>query len=90
MTAAMREAGIEPGARGSRRRASFGWESLTRSEREITKLVGEGLRNADIARRLFISPRTVQSHLTRVFMKLGVRSRTELLARAARENEFAE
>jgi DNA-binding NarL/FixJ family response regulator len=52
--------------------------SLTAREREIVRHVGMGLRNADIAARLFISERTVKTHLNNIFPKLGVRDRVEL------------
>jgi DNA-binding NarL/FixJ family response regulator len=51
---------------------------LTPREHEIVRHVGLGLRNADIAARLFISERTVKTHLNNIFGKLGVRDRTEL------------
>jgi len=50
---------------------------LTDREREILRLAACGLSNARIAKRLFISLRTVQVHLTHIFNKLGVGSRTE-------------
>ena len=53
-------------------------EPLTRSEHEVAVLAGSGLRNAEIGTRLFITERTVECHLTRIYQKLGVRSRTEL------------
>jgi predicted ATPase/class 3 adenylate cyclase/DNA-binding CsgD family transcriptional regulator len=70
--------------RGARGRPARGWESLTRSELEVIRLVSEGLSNKDIAARLFISPRTVQSHLTHVYTKLAVSSRVQLAQEAAR------
>jgi two-component system NarL family response regulator len=51
---------------------------LTPREHEIVRHVGLGMRNADIAARLFISERTVKTHLNNIFGKLGVRDRTEL------------
>jgi DNA-binding CsgD family transcriptional regulator len=70
--------------RGGRRRASSGWASLTRAELDVVKLVGEGLSNRDAATRLFISPRTVQAHLTHIYTKLGLTSRVQLAQEAAR------
>ena len=53
-------------------------EPLTRAEQEVADLVAAGLRNAEVGTRLFITQRTVECHLTRIYQKLGVRSRTEL------------
>jgi predicted ATPase/class 3 adenylate cyclase/DNA-binding CsgD family transcriptional regulator len=70
--------------RGERKRPSSGWESLTPAEHDVVRLVAEGLTNKDVAVRLFVSPRTVQSHLAHVFAKLGVTTRTQLAQEAAR------
>jgi DNA-binding CsgD family transcriptional regulator len=70
--------------RGERKRPTSGWESLTPTERDVVRLVSEGLANNDIATRLFVSPRTVQTHLTHVYTKLGLSSRVRLVQEAAR------
>jgi DNA-binding CsgD family transcriptional regulator len=70
--------------RGERKRPTSGWGSLTPSERDVVRLVSEGLTNNDIAARLFVSPRTVQTHLTHVYTKLGLTSRVQLVQEAAR------
>ena len=70
--------------RGQRKRPSRGWGSLTPTERDVVRLVSEGLANNDIAARLFVSPRTVQTHLTHVYAKLGLNSRVQLVQEAAR------
>jgi DNA-binding CsgD family transcriptional regulator len=56
-------------------------EALTRREHEVVTLVAEGLTNAEIACRLWISPGTVRKHLENVFAKLGVHTRTAAVAR---------
>jgi predicted ATPase/class 3 adenylate cyclase/DNA-binding CsgD family transcriptional regulator len=72
--------------RGSRQRPDKGWPSLTPAELDIVRLVCEGLGNKDIAARLFVSPRTVQSHLAHVFTKLDLSSRVQLVQEAARHS----
>jgi DNA-binding CsgD family transcriptional regulator len=70
--------------RGERKRPSTGWASLSPAELQVVHLVKDGLTNADIARRLFISPRTAQTHLSHIFAKLGIASRTELATAAVK------
>ena len=72
--------------RGQRKRPTSGWGSLTPTELDVVRLVSEGLANNDIAARLFVSPRTVQTHLTHVYTKLGLSSRVQLVQEAARHN----
>jgi predicted ATPase/class 3 adenylate cyclase/DNA-binding CsgD family transcriptional regulator len=67
-----------------RKRPTSGWDALTPTEHDVVRLVSQGLANKDIATRLFISPRTVQSHLTHVYTKLGLTSRVQLAQEAAR------
>ena len=61
-------------------RASSG-DQLTPTERRVAELVAEGRTNKDVAAALFVTVRTVESNLTRVYSKLGMHSRTELAAR---------
>ncbi len=72
--------------RGERKRASSGWASLTRAELDVVRLVSEGLGNKDVAARLFVSPRTVQAHLTHIYTKLGLTSRVQLAQEAVRRS----
>jgi predicted ATPase/class 3 adenylate cyclase/DNA-binding CsgD family transcriptional regulator len=73
-------------ARGERKRPSTGWVSLTPTELEVVKLVAKGLTNPEIGERLFIGRGTVKTHLAHVFTKLGIASRSELAAEAARRS----
>ncbi|HEX5622711.1 MAG TPA: helix-turn-helix transcriptional regulator [Solirubrobacteraceae bacterium] len=54
---------------------------LTPTERRVAELVAQGLQTKQVAGRLFVSPKTVEGHLTRIYGKLGVGSRTELARR---------
>lgn len=69
------------------RAADRGWDSLTGSEGRVIHLVCDGLSNPQIAERLHVSRRTVSTHLYRVFKKLGVSSRAELVAKALRREQ---
>jgi DNA-binding CsgD family transcriptional regulator len=60
-----------------------GLEALTASERRIAELAADGLTNGQIAQTLFVTARTVEGHLTNVFLKLDVKARTELPAALA-------
>jgi DNA-binding NarL/FixJ family response regulator len=71
--------------RRSRTRALGDTRRLTKRELEVLDLLGEGLRHEDVARRLFISPKTVATHVEHILRKLGVRSRAEAIAVAYRE-----
>jgi DNA-binding CsgD family transcriptional regulator len=57
-----------------------GVKALTRREREVAELVADGLGNREIAERLYLSKRTVDSHVEHVFTKLGFSSRAQLTA----------
>lgn len=79
---ALRQRGVRRIPRGVRAATRANPAGLTPRELEILALVAEGLRNADIARRLFVSQKTVDHHVSAVLAKLGVRSRTRAAARA--------
>lgn len=76
----LRALGVRPAPRGSRRRPAHGWGSLTATEQAVSRLVAEGLTNSAVARRLYISPHTVNTHLRHVFAKLDVSNRVALAA----------
>jgi DNA-binding CsgD family transcriptional regulator len=81
--AALRSLGVRRGRRGARQRPQRGWESLTPTEATVAALVGEGLSNPQIAERLFVSRRTVQTHVAHIFTKLDITSRAQLAALVA-------
>jgi DNA-binding CsgD family transcriptional regulator len=68
-----------------RARQSAGWDSLTVSELRVVEVVVEGASNPEVAKRLGISPHTVNTHLRNAYTKLKIKSRAELtrLARGA-------
>jgi DNA-binding CsgD family transcriptional regulator len=69
---------------GGRKRGRSAATGLTAQEQRVAALAAGGASNAEIARQLFLSVSTVESHLERIYAKLGVHSRYELIARAAR------
>jgi DNA-binding CsgD family transcriptional regulator len=67
--------------RGRGRGSSSGRTVLSDMERQVVELVRQGLTNAEVAERLFTSPETVKTLLSRAFTKLGVRTRREVRGR---------
>lgn len=81
--AELRRAGLRPGVRGVRGRPATGWKALTVTEDKVARLVARGLSNTDVAQRLVLSRRTVESHVSHILGKLGLRSRSQLIASSA-------
>jgi DNA-binding CsgD family transcriptional regulator len=82
--ARLRPLGLGRGVRGPRRRPSTGWDALTPTEHKIAALVAAGHANADIATQLFLSRRTVQTHVAHILTKLDAHSRIEIVREATR------
>ena len=82
--ATRRQLGLRRAAKaGPRTTQRSGWDALTSSERRVVELVADGLSNPDIAQRLFVSRRTVETHVSHALAKLGVASRVEVAALVA-------
>jgi DNA-binding CsgD family transcriptional regulator/tetratricopeptide (TPR) repeat protein len=75
--------GIRRGPHSKHRHARTGWDSLTPTETKIAALVQTGLSNPQIAARLFLSRRTVATHVSHILKKLDVHSRTDIAREAA-------
>ncbi|GIF85229.1 ATP-binding protein [Catellatospora bangladeshensis] len=82
----LREAGVRAGVRGPRGRPKHGWEALTDTERVVADLVAQGMSNPDVAAQLYLSRRTVQSHVSSILAKLALTSRVELAVAAAQRS----
>ncbi|WP_269440836.1 helix-turn-helix domain-containing protein [Streptomyces clavuligerus] len=80
----LRALGVRTGPRAARNgRPSTGWAALTPAELRVAHRVAQGRSNPEIAAELFLSPRTVQTHVSSILTKLGARSRTEVARQAA-------
>ena len=76
--ARLRRHGVRLGVRGPRQRPRHGWAALTDTELRVAELAAAGMSNPDIAGRLLLSRRTVQTHVSHILAKLGARSRREI------------
>lgn len=76
----MAQLALQPPAAG--KPPDAGLDRITDREREVLRLVGEGLNNAEIAGRLFITPLTAKTHVSRIMAKLQVRDRVQLVVLA--------
>jgi DNA-binding CsgD family transcriptional regulator len=83
LQATFRAYGIRRGPQSKHVRSRSGWDSLTPMETKIAALVERGLSNPDIANRLFLSRRTVATHVSHILKKLNVQSRTDVAREAA-------
>lgn len=84
LRARFRAFGIRRGPTVKHRQATHGWDSLTPTEGKIAGLVVEGLSNPQIAARLYLSPRTVGTHVSHILTKLSVHSRIDIAREAGR------
>jgi DNA-binding CsgD family transcriptional regulator/tetratricopeptide (TPR) repeat protein len=80
----LRELGVKGIPRGPHESTRSNSAGLTRREIEIAQLISEGLRNNEIAERLFVSPKTVDHHVSSVLSKLGVKTRAQVRGAAER------
>jgi len=83
LQARFRAYGIRRGPKAKHRHAQSGWDSLTPTETKVAALVEGGLSNPDIAAQLYLSRRTVATHVSHILKKLNVASRTDVAREAA-------
>jgi DNA-binding CsgD family transcriptional regulator len=83
LQARFRAYGIRRGPRFQHRRSQQGWDSLTPTEEKVVRLVAKGMSNPQIAAQLFLSRRTVQTHVSHVLAKLELSSRTDIAREAS-------
>ena len=82
----LRAHGIRRGVRGRRGpRTASGWEALTPTELKIAAMVAGGTSTPDIARGMFLSRRTVQTHISHILAKLGAKGRVDIVREALRQ-----
>lgn len=81
----LRRLGRRVGGGGRRGSGTHGPAALSRREREVADLVTDGLTNREIAARLVLSDRTVETHIAAVFRKLDVRGRAAIATALARD-----
>lgn len=86
----IRPYGVRRGVRGPRRKETFGWLSLSPTELKIAGLIAQGKSNPEVAADLFLSRRTVQTHVSHILAKLDVHSRVEIATEALRHREQTE
>ncbi|HVQ90337.1 MAG TPA: AAA family ATPase [Mycobacteriales bacterium] len=79
-TSRVRRYGVRTARREPRSRPTTGWAALTPAETKVADLLRAGRSNPDIAAELFLSRRTVESHVARILTKLGAKSRMEVIA----------
>jgi DNA-binding CsgD family transcriptional regulator/tetratricopeptide (TPR) repeat protein len=84
--ARLRPYGIRRGVHGRRgHRAAFGWEALTPTEIKVAGLVATGQSTSDIAKAMYLSRRTVQTHISHILTKLGAKGRVEIVHEVLRQ-----
>lgn len=83
----LRQAGLTIGAYGKHPSTNHGWDSLTGAELRVVALAAQGRTNPEIAQTLHLSPRTVGWHLSHTYRKLGINTRVQLAAKAARREQ---
>ena len=83
LAARMRQHGIRRGPRARHRTSRQGWDGLTPTERRVVDRLVRGLSNTQIATELFLSPRTVETHVSHVLAKLGLRTRLDVAREAS-------